>query len=73
MSVVTSCFFFSTQSLKIAAAPVLVAPCAAPHTQLAHLAQAEGGGTDVLVAGLGGDLRGGDLRGGERWGGGDLR
>ena len=74
MSVVTSFFFCSIQSLKIWAAPVFVAPCAAPHTQFAHLVQATfGGGTEVLVGGLGGDLRGGDLRGGDLLGGEGLR
>ena len=62
MSVFTSSLFLSTQSLKICAAPVFVAPCAAPHTQLAHLGQEfVGGGTEVLVCVLGVEGGGGDL------------
>ena len=62
MSVTTSLFFASTQSLKIWAAPDFVAPCAAPHTQLVQLGQGlVGGGTEVLVLGRGGVLLGGVL------------
>ena len=66
MSLVTSLFFCFIQSSKILAALDLVAPWAAPHTQLVQLGHGliggVGGGTEVFVRGLGGECLRGGLR-----------